>query len=436
MTFNKVVGMYGSSLEKGNAGGSFSSRCVGNWIVLLSFLTFMVFSNVKLLSQSIDPSVPWKMHIIDNSSFGSDGTKVCDVNKDGLTDIICGWEQGHVARLYFNPGPSEHWSYLEVPARDVEDALVVDLDADGYDDIVTFSEGTHKRITIHWAPKQNYADKSQWLSQDIPCTVGATQWMFGRPMDVDGKNGLDLIVAAKNEGAIVGWLESPSNPRDIDAWKLHTIAPASWVMSIEILDIDFDGQPDVLVSDRNNDTNGIKWFKHPGTQQTDKLHQRWDQHLVGLPKRDPMFFQTARYDHGLLEIWVPDIRNHVFHFKQLDSLGHDWALDSIPFPTGSGTVGKSAAIGDINGDGQNDLVTTYDGARERIGIFWSSHNAVDDHWIHHNVSGLAGNKYDFAYLIDMDLDGDLDILSSEENNNSSTVAGLGVIWYENPLFNK
>lgn len=82
-----------------------------------------------------------------------------------------------------------------------------------------------------------------------------------------------------------------------------------------------------------------------------------------------------------------------------------------------------------------DLVTTYDGAKERIGVIWSSFNSQTGQWQHHDVSGLLGNKFDFAYLYDMDRDGDLDILTSEENNNSSTVAGLGVIWYENPLKN-
>ena len=95
-------------------------------------------------------------------------------------------------------------------------------------------------------------------------------------------------------------------------------------------------------------------------------------------------------------------------------------------------VGKSAAVGDIDGDGKPDLVTTYDGAEERTGVIWSTIPSDEKPWIHHNVSGLAGNKYDFAYLIDINRDGALDILTSEENNNSSTVAGLGVVWYENP----
>jgi hypothetical protein len=54
--------------------------------------------------------------------------------------------------------------------------------------------------------------------------------------------------------------------------------------------------------------------------------------------------------------------------------------------------------------------------------------------LNYDVSGPAGIKYDFVYLIDIDKDGDLDILTCEENNNSETDAGLGVIWYENMVF--
>jgi len=42
------------------------------------------------------------------------------------------------------------------------------------------------------------------------------------------------------------------------------------------------------------------------------------------------------------------------------------------------------------------------------------------------VSGPEGVKYDLVALVDLDGDGDLDVITTEETAN------LGVIWYENP----
>lgn len=382
-------------------------------------------------SESIDSTSPWKMHVIDNTSLGSDGTKVKDVNGDGLPDIVCGWEEGGVVRLYINPGTASDWPYLEFPAPQVEDALLVDLDADGSVDVVSFSEGKHKRITFHWAPAaENYLDAEKWISEDVPVSIDHSQWMFGRAMDVDAKNGVDLLVGSKGEGAVIAWLESPSDPRQVADWKLHTIAPAGWIMSIESVDMNHDGLKDVLISDRRGDTRGLKWFAHPGTESK-VLGAAWQEHLIGMERLEPMFLDiTDQNKDQRWEIWISNKDNHVHHYTQEDISGLKWANELIPFPPQSSQRGKAAAAGDIDGDGTLDLISTYESAQESSGVLWSSKS--EGTWIHHDISGSLGIKYDFALLLDMDRDGDLDVLCSEERETSVSPGGLGVIWYENP----
>ncbi len=48
------------------------------------------------------------------------------------------------------------------------------------------------------------------------------------------------------------------------------------------------------------------------------------------------------------------------------------------------------------------------------------------------ISGVHRSKFDKAVLIDIDMDGDLDVLICEENYGDNS-EGLGIVWYENQL---
>lgn len=411
-----------------------SGNTVNQFIYILTIIVYLLF---PILCSTQTMSGNWNLHTIDHSSFGADGTKLFDADHDGDLDIICGWEQGNIARLYLNSSPQNEWPFVEVPAPAVEDAIVADLDQDGSTDIITFSEGKHQRITIHWAPvKEDYLDKEKWHSTDIPATINITQWMFGQVMDVDGKNGPDLVVGSKNNDAILGWLEAPKDARKMEDWKLHTIASAGWIMSIEIVDINNDDRMDILISDRYGDSSGVKWFENPGLLEVNK-ENKWNAHSIGLNNKHPMFLDIERNSNGIgWEIWVPEASDGLYHFSQTDPDGLTWKVDKLDFPEFSGTVGKSTCIGDVNGDGVAEIISTYEKAENRSGVVCSYYDPVEDKWQHQDISGINGIKYDFARLLDLDGDGDPDILTSEENNNSDKIPGLGVIWYENPWIDK
>jgi len=56
-------------------------------------------------------------------------------------------------------------------------------------------------------------------------------------------------------------------------------------------------------------------------------------------------------------------------------------------------------------------------------------------WVTHDLSGPDGIKFDRIELMDVDGDGDLDLLTCEERHRSKEnpkLTGLGVFWYENP----
>ena len=50
-----------------------------------------------------------------------------------------------------------------------------------------------------------------------------------------------------------------------------------------------------------------------------------------------------------------------------------------------------------------------------------------------DISGAPGIKFDLVRLLDLDGDGDLDVLTNEEQEART---GLGVMWYENPAIRR
>ena len=101
------------------------------------------------------------------------------------------------------------------------------------------------------------------------------------------------------------------------------------------------------------------------------------------------------------------------------------------------TVGtpKAAAVGDIDLDGRQDIVLSTANARGgKGGVVWlrARSSPFDAQCDAFDISGQEGIKFDLNLLLDVDRDGDLDVVNSEENDNASGGPGLGVVWYENP----
>ncbi|EPR66876.1 FG-GAP repeat domain-containing protein [Cyclobacterium qasimii] len=402
------------------------------WIGLFSIALFepgIVLGQERY--RTVLDSPPWQRHAIDDSSFGSDGTKFSDVNNDGKFDLITGWEEGGISRIYLQPeNPKEKWPYIELPSPDVEDAFVSDLNGDGFMDLITLSEGDHQRVTIHWAPADavDYLEAQNWISKDIPVTIGKTKWMFGRPINLDGENGMDLVVGSKDPNGTLGWLEAPENPLIMEDWKYHEISSLGWVMSIELLDMNTDGEVDIVITDRKGDLRGLRWMENPGKNF---LSNTWDNHFLGIRDGEPMFmdfFENPNSSNGL-EFIVPDLYEGWEHFQRKNG---KWESRNISYPKIGGRRGKSVKIADINQDGELDLLASFEVALDRSGVIAMMGFQTDTPYFI-DISGKEGVKYDFILLKDVDSDGDLDIITSEETAADGSKKGLGVIWYENPI---
>lgn len=369
---------------------------------------------------------PWARHTIDDSSRGADGVRIADVNGDGLMDLTTGWEEGGVIRVYLNPGAKESkqpWPAVTVgKVKSPEDAVFADINGDGAMDVVSSCEGKTRKMFVHWAPanREDYLDEDAWRTEKIPCADNDQMWMFCLPMQVDGRHGVDLVVSSKGPDASVGLLTSPANPHQVSAWKYQRLYDAGWIMSLIARDMDRDGDEDILVSDRKGPTRGVLWLENPGREVAAR-GEPWTVHRVGVADREVMFLAVGGNE--------TDFPGSIFATCRGSGIAKlsppSWATSDIPMPTNCGT-GKGIAVADIDLNGRTDVVFTCENATgNKSGVRWLARDAANQ-WKDHEISGPEGIKFDRIEMLDLDQDGDLDLVTCEERAN------FGVIWYENP----
>jgi hypothetical protein len=382
------------------------------------------------LAVTVVPGPAWTCHVIDGTSAGADGVKLGDLNGDGLPDIVTGWEEGGEVRVYLNPGPSKRrqpWPRVTVgKVASPEDAIFADLDGDGRLDVVSCTEG--KTRTVYWhrfrGNSTEWLKPERWSTTAFPATQNSQQWMQAVAMNLDGGHGLDLLLASKGKNAGVGWLQAPERVDDLRGWRFHALREASWIMSLIPEAMDGDGDLDVVFSDRKGDRAGLFWLENPGAN-ANRSHAMWREHVIGALGREVMFADIADVNRdGLLDVAVAvKPRDIVVCLRRRDG---GWSEQVLTLDGHNLGTAKAVKIADVNRDGWPDLLFTCEEADgEREGVVWLERQAQGN-WLQRPLGGPEGVKFDLMQVLDLDENGDPDVLTCEERD------GLGVIWYENP----
>ncbi|MBT5927954.1 MAG: VCBS repeat-containing protein [Verrucomicrobia bacterium] len=379
----------------------------------------------------------WKRHTIDNTSSGADGVRLKDINKDGLMDIATGWEEGGLVRIYLHPGKTnvkQPWPSATVGhVKSPEDAVFADIDGNGIADVISSCEGKTRSVFVHWAPDsmEDLLDSTLWRTEVIPSLENQSMWMFCKPEYIDDHSSLDLVVGSKGANASVGWLEAPDDARQLKDWKWHPIYKAGWIMSIMTFDADQDGDQDILVSDRKGTNSGVLLLENRVQQSQSPTSSQWIEHRIGPTGSEVLFLDWARTpkSHGIT-FWVAVKPNVIWQLNADSPYQQNWDQMTIEMPH---WMSRSKAVrqGDIDLDGHPDLVVNCESASDgKSGMAWltlpQSNKALMVNPAFHDIAGPDGIKFDRIELLDLDEDGDLDVMTCEEREN------LGVIWYENP----
>lgn len=366
-----------------------------------------------------DSTVPqtanhWDRHVIDDSLRGADGVRLGDFNDDARMDIVTGWEESGVVRLYLHPGHQEArkpWPAVTVAkVKSPEDAVPVDFDRDGDLDILSCHEGSVEQVIIHWNDAGRQTDQrllqpAHWPSAVIETLTGQ-KWMFAAPLGTIGDRAAVAVGSKGAEASITLLLGPPAGSREPDAVEAVRLRDAGWIMSLRAVDMDDDGDRDVVFSDRKRAARGVGWLENPGAPG-----EPWPEHPIGAEGFEVTFL-TATRDRILVA--TRDSRWLEYHRRGRDR----WIENIHPNPEG---VPWGKAIEPLPDD---RLVMTansnHDKSVRTPGI-WLREN---DRW--QPIDPTPRVKFDRLECLDLDGDGDTDLMTCEERQN------LGVIWYENP----
>ena len=422
------------------------------------------------------PNQYWKSHTINDSYSGADGVDLVDIDKDGDADAVVAWEESGALLLHENPGPDavrKPWSHTLISGGlsvgKIEDARAADFDADGtVDAVVSATEKGSERVGIHWllqaqAPHEAAAWHGSWL--ESPLKYLYLKVAVGQ---IDGLGARDIVAGSKAEGkdgALV-WYEAPvaAGPDNETPWHARPIDNIDWIDSLAISDINGDGRDDILLNYWDN----LLWYENLAGEGEAGIEAppRWEKHLIsattksyfadcsGAGNTDPGSLLAVGAD--LSSAGAGDVVLYLVG-KQYDASGvwnGRWqqreirSEQSVPRDAGESDYKiKGIVCGNIDDNEKLDIVVSMSGYGHGIFALMNLENSLADQTLHLQViaskqfHSRKGIKYDNVVLEDLDLDGDLDIVTTEENGASGVLGrllpglitrGLGLIWYENP----
>ncbi len=355
----------------------------------------------------------WQAHIIapDPLDHGPDGVTIRDFDADGLPDVLVPYEQGGYSRIYFHPGPGEasqqsRWTFIEFPFGG-EDNGAGDLDQDGHVDAIV--NGGH----IYFNPGPADARSvDAWQRMSLFDRQARTPIIH----DVDGDGHGDLLV----DGTTV--FRAPnSNKRQAAHYTQHTIGSTTWVMNTIPHDVDRDGDADLVIADRNG--HGTIWLECPNASRLSP----WKQHTLDAENRIS-FMKVADLDQdGRYDFLITDRTTQ--SIKILHRTNDRGIPECTPhrIPQVAGDFPKGLNVHDYNQDGSPEIFVLSKGQGEWL-VGCATPTAPLD-WIARPLD-IRGDwsrlKMDDARHADLDGDGDVDVLTTDENG------GWGTLWFENP----
>ncbi|MBV6451628.1 MAG: hypothetical protein MHPDNHAH_02373 [Anaerolineales bacterium] len=346
----------------------------------------------------------WERHVIDASRpWRAIFITAGDMDKDGLQDIVTGgW-------WYKNPGdPSGNWMRNAFGGSLNNIAAVYDFDGDGALDVLgATGQGSDADPHFVWA-RNNGSGSFNVLSN---INQGGGDFLQGVAVgSVEGGGDRKVALSWHEPDNGLQMLSVPTSPL-VDPWTIQNISAVSQDEALSMGDIDRDGDQDLLLGTIWLEKNGPSWIQHA-------LHS-----TSGAPygESDPDRNRLADINgDGRLDAVIGyeaiSVTGKLAWYEQGLGVTAIWAEHVIASVTGP----MSLDVADMDGDGDRDVVVGEhnldDPASARL-LVYANVDGMGTQWQAHLVY-QGDEHHDGAQVVDIDGDGDLDILSIGWNHSN------------------
>jgi hypothetical protein len=372
-------------------------------IAFIALLSCLFLISGRASAQGSE-EISFYKHTIDLGQ--SEAAEVADVNRDGKLDIISGenwyeqtlpgkdgprWIKHHFRDLPFNGG------YLE----DLGD-LAIDVNGDGYPDVVTSSYWT---TPLAWWENPGKSNKP-WVKHIIDMR-SSVEFSFLVDILNTGKP-QQLLPQFGSTKVPLTWYEIEGKGADAH-WVGHEVSPRSYGHGIGAGDVNGDGRTDIITPkgwfEAPPDPRNGEWIFHPEFDLGDTgFIYTMDVNGDGLPD----LVTTLGHDYGIF--W--------YEQKKDEQGNRTWIKHVID---NAWSQAHALTIADLKGDGKPVLVTgkryyahEHDkGANEPLGVYWYERVQTEHglQWRRHVIDyGSRTGAGMQVCVVDIDHDGDLDIV--------------------------